>query len=357
MEWLKKMSLKTTLFLVIIVSFSAGNALNQLILHILRSATNVCMCGGSLPVILMNIGMSFIAPFIIATIYYNIKLKTPLSQLSMGAKRIKENDLDFSINFSSKDELGQLCESFESMRIELLKINRELWQQMEERKRLNAAFAHDLRNPVTVLKGSATILQNGLEQGNLTVENSSEGISLITQYSERIESYIQAMTSVQKLEELIFSPKIVDWISLTRELKNSLTIIASSTGKSIEFFSNDENKQMNVDSYMIHNVAENLVNNALRHTQSSVTVDMSCDDKQIIISVSDNGSGFSPAILKKGAAPFLRDTNEPQKQNFGMGLYICHLLCEKHGGSLTLENNSSGAKATAKFYFESLRDS
>ena len=351
MEWLKKMSLRTSLFLVIIVTFAIGNGLNQLVLHILRGLTDACMCGGSLPAILLNIGMSFVVPIIIAAMFYNIKLKAPLSQLSMGAKQIKENDLDFSINFSSKDELGQLCESFESMRAELLKSNRELWQQMEERKRLNVAFAHDLRNPVTVLKGSATILQKGLEQGNLTAENASESISLITQYSARIESYIQAMTSVQKLEELAFTPKEVDWLSLTKELKSSLSIIGSSTGKTIEFFISDENRQMNIDSYMVHNVAENLIDNTLRYSKNSVIVEMFCDNKKITISVTDDGSGFSPAILKKGAVPFLRDSNEPQGQNFGMGLYMCHLLCEKHGGNLTLKNHPNGAKVIATFRY------
>ena len=311
---------------------------------------------GSLTAILMSIALSFAVPIIIATVFYDIKLKVPLSQLSMGARRIKGNDLDFSINFSSKDELGQFCESFESMRIELLKSNRELWQQMEERKRLNAAFAHDLRNPVTVLKGSAAILQKKIKNGNLTVENASESVSLITQYSERIENYIQAMTSVQKLEELALTPKMVSWSLLAAELKSSLSILGASAGEKVDIFMRGEDKQVNIDSYIIHNVAENLVDNALRYSQNSVTVDMSCYDKRIIISVSDNGSGFSPAILKKGAAPFLRDTNETQGQNFGMGLYICHLLCEKHGGILTLENNSSGARATAQFYFENLRD-
>ena len=174
----------------------------------------------------------------------------------------------------------------------------------------------------------------------------------MVQYSARIESYIQAMTSVQKLEELAFTPKEFNWLSLAKELKNSLAIISANTGKKVEFSSSGENRQINVDSYMIYNVAENLVSNALRHSENSITVDMLCADNKVIISVSDDGPGFSPTILKKGAAPFLRDNNSEQVQNFGMGLYICHLLCEKHGGSLTLENHSNGAKVTAKFYLE-----
>ena len=275
----------------------------------------------------------------------------------MGAKLIMENDLDFSIEYSSKDELGQLCESFESMRSELLKSKRELWQQMEERKRLNAAFAHDLRNPVTVLKGSAKILQKNFEQGNLKKENAEESIFLLIQYSARIERYIQAMTSAQRLEDLEFAPKKDDWFSLTKKLQNSLLILGGNTRKEIDFLSSGDNHQIYIDESIVHNVAENLVSNALRYAKSSVTVSMSCEDDKIIISVCDDGPGFSLAILKKGAVPFLRDEDTVEhKEHFGMGLYICHLLCEKHGGSLTLENHSNGAKATAKFYFENLRE-
>ena len=53
------------------------------------------------------------------------------------------------------------CAAFETMREELLLTNQELWRQAEERRRLNAAFAHDLRNPVTVLKGTVKQLRQG----------------------------------------------------------------------------------------------------------------------------------------------------------------------------------------------------
>ena len=358
MEWIKQMSLRKSMFLIVIVSLASGQLLYNLVMQIIRGWPVACMCTyGShsitLPAaIFMSIVVATSMPIIAAMVFYRIKLKTPLSQLNMGAKRIKENDLDFSVKYSSKDELGQLCESFEAMRIALLKSNRELWQQMEERKRLNAAFAHDLRNPVTVLKGSAAILQKRLEQGTLTSESATESISLITQYSTRIESYIQAMTSVQKLEELAFTPKMYEWLPLAQELKGSLSILGADTGKEIEFLINGENRQIRVDRYMVYNVAENLASNALRYSKDSVIVEMSCDDEKITVSVSDDGTGFPPAILKKGAVPFLRDDTAEQGQNFGMGLYICHLLCEKHGGGLTLENHPNGAKATGTFYFD-----
>jgi len=356
MEWIKRMSLRKSLTTIILLFVAIGVILYTLVMNIIRNLQLPVFDNGldNLTQFIKMIPPYVIAvsvPIIATAIFYKIKLKTPLFQLSIGAKRIMENDLDFSVEYSSKDELGQLCESFESMRVELLKSNRELWRQMDERKHLNAAFSHDLRNPVTVLKGSAKILQKGLAQGNLTIENAGESISLIIQYTERIENYIQAMTSAQKLEELTLMPSEVDWALLTKELENSLSILSANTEKEVQVFSNGDNQQICVDKHMIHNVAENLVSNALRYSKNSIMVDMFCDSEKVALCVSDDGSGFSTAIINKGAAPFLRDGHSEHGQGFGMGLYICRLLCEKHGGTLTLENHHAGAKATATFYF------
>lgn len=284
-------------------------------------------------------------------VFYNVKLKNPIAILQSSAERIRQQDLDFVVEKVFNDELGELSTAFEIMREELYKNNQELWRQMEERKRLNAAFAHDLRNPVTVLKGSAKILDSQLKQGNLTKENAGETISLITQYTGRIESYIEAMTGAQKLEAVKFEPKPICWAELTAELKNSLSIIGAEVDKKISFSCGGENRQINIDRFIIYNTAENLVNNALRFAKHEVSFDISYDDKKVIMIVSDDGAGFSPAVLKQGAMPFLRADDADPSAHFGMGLYICRLQCEKHGGNLVLENLTKGAKVTATFYF------
>lgn len=109
------------------------------------------------------------------------------------------------------------------------------------------------------------------------------------------------------------------------------------------------NRRIYIDKYIVQNTAENLISNAFRYAQSTVYVLLSLEDRQITLSVSDDGSGFSSTILNKGAEPFLRDNNTSEQKHFGMGLYVCRLLCEKHGGNLVLENTYQGAKATAVF--------
>lgn len=119
-------------------------------------------------------------------IFYRLKLKRPIAILRNSAERIQNQDLDFEITGYASDELGELCSAFAMMRKTLLSNNRELWRQAEERKRLNAAFSHDLRNPVTVLKGSAKLLQKSVENGILNADNGKEPVELICQYAGRL---------------------------------------------------------------------------------------------------------------------------------------------------------------------------
>lgn len=287
----------------------------------------------TLPIIFIIVGL-----LTADLIFYRIKLKNPLFELQNGAERIIQNDLDFSVTSFSKDELGELCEVFEAMRLELLKNNRELWRQAEERKRLNAAFSHDLRNPVTVLKGSSRMLKKELISGNPYSQSVHDSVSLIEEYTGRIETYVEAMSSIQRLEELQCCAKQVNWEVLTRELSDSIDYLTINKGIEIEKQFHTYLEPVWVDKGIFFNVAENLVANAIRYAKRNITILLLIKKDEIILSVRDDGDGFSSVILNKGIKPFLRgEENDTHKSHFGIGLYVCRLLCEKHRGSLKLK--------------------
>ena len=104
-----------------------------------------------------------------------------------------------------------------------------------------------------------------------------------------------------------------------------------------------------MDKGMLFQVAENLTANALRFARQTVSVTLSVDADGLALEVADDGCGFPVELLKNGIQPFQKHTEEAE--HFGMGLYICKVLCEKHGGSLLLENHKNGAYATAIFRF------
>ena len=99
----------------------------------------------------------------------------------------------FTIIYDSRDEMGRLCASFEKMRSDLLENQRTMWRQMEERSRLNAAFSHDMRTPLTVLKGHADMLLSALPEDAVSREEVREEVSTMSHHIERLENYVEAM--------------------------------------------------------------------------------------------------------------------------------------------------------------------
>ena len=104
---------------------------------------------------------------------------------------------------------------------------------------------------------------------------------------------------------------------------------------------------------MLFQVYENLLSNAGRYAQKQVWARAALEDGWLSLTVGDDGPGFPPAALKRAAEPYYRADKSlsPQGElHFGLGLYICRSLCEKHGGSLQTENSpAGGAKVTARF--------
>lgn len=128
-------------------------------------------------------------------LFYRNKLKKPLTELKAASEMISNNNLDFSIKYDSKDELGELCSSFETMRFTLANNFSEMWRQMEERKQLNAAFAHDLRTPLTVLKGYNEILQSNHDP--ITKSTAAT----MRKHIFRLERYVDSMSHLRRLED------------------------------------------------------------------------------------------------------------------------------------------------------------
>lgn len=276
-------------------------------------------------------------------LFYRLKCKVPIEILEESVKRIQNQDLDFHIPKVSEDELGQLCAAFETMRDELLQSNQELWRQAEERKRLNAAFSHDLRNPVTVLKGTVKMLRK--QQGACDLQ----ALERLENYTLRIEQYVEAMSSIQRLEQYPVKKKRIDGVALTADLIQTANLLAPQLSISVRDCGIGS---VILDYGLFMIVAENLIGNAARFAQKDlVTVLEIISTKtgmMLILTVCDDGSGFSADLIKNGPKPFGKKHEDAA--HFGMGLYTSQMLCEKHGGELKLENKpDGGATVTASF--------
>lgn len=277
-----------------------------------------------------------------ALLFYRNRLKKPLAELRTASEKIANNDLDFSIDYDNSDELGQLCASFEIMRTTLADNFSKMWRQVEERKALNAAFAHDLRTPLTVLKGYNEMLQAS--------DNSQtrETAATMGKHISRMESYVSSMSNLRRMEDTQPEYKLIDLQTVASSLYDSAKIVCAKNGKKL-FLQNDiPVSQLSLDGSFVSQVCNNLISNAVRYAQTAVTISFALRDNGLLLSVSDDGKGFDKSGLQKATSPYYTEESN-HSEHFGLGLYICKLLCEHHNGYLKIENTTTGAKVSAYF--------
>lgn len=284
-------------------------------------------------------------------IFYKVKLKTPIEILNKGAMEISNNNLDFCLEYNNNDELGNLCNAFEKMRSELNKNNIKMWTMINDRKQLNAAFSHDLRNPLTVLKGYSNYLTKYIPTGKLSDEKILSTTQLMSEHINRIEYYVENMSNAQRLEDLVVSKSMSNINKFIKNLDENISIIAKQEGKSFTLKSQINNVNLLFDENIILRVVENIISNAFRYARNNVSILIYIEQELLTFVIEDDGIGFSKESLKSALRPFYRDkTLNESNSHFGMGLYISKILCEKHGGSISIENNlTNSAKITAKF--------
>ena len=254
-----------------------------------------------------------------ALLFYRNRLKKPLVELRTASEKIANNDLDFSIDYDNNDELGQLCASFEIMRT-----------------------THDLRTPLTVLKGYNEMLQAS--------ENpqTQETAAIMGKHISRMESYVSSMSNLRRMEDAQPEYKLIDLQTVASSLYDSAKIVCAKNGKELILQNDMPVSQLSLDGAFVSQVSNNLISNAVRYARTAVTISFALRDNGLLLSVSDDGKGFDKNGLQKATSPYYTEESN-HSEHFGLGLYICKLLCEHHNGYLKIENTASGAKVSAYF--------
>ena len=279
--------------------------------------------------------------FMAGVTFYRSKIKTPLALLTVASERIADNDLDFSLQYDSHDEMGTLCVAFEKMRSALETNNREMWRQMDERKRLNAAFSHDLRTPLTVLEGHLGILQKYVPDGKLSSNDIIDTYTVMAGQMKRLKTYVASMNTLQRLEDIPINRECIPTADFIGQLRDTGKIVCN--GKQLIFLNEATVPTLFLDPEIVMQVFENLLSNAVRYADEAVTIQCRTEQNTLFLSVGDDGKGFDDVALKSATNPFYT-TGDGENQHLGIGLNICKILCVRHSGNILLSN---GAKKGA----------
>ena len=288
---------------------------------------------------------------IVARSLIKLTLK-PLNQIEQTAAAIADGDLSARLpEINSKTEVGRLTGSLNTM---LSRIEESFVIRTESENKLRrfvADASHELRTPLTAIRGFAELHRQGAVVGE---DKTKELISRIEKESIRMSSLVEDLLLLARLDqsrELSFDP--VDINHLVQEAVAS----AQAAGPNYEVTISSDNDEVFVlgDSMRIHQAIANLLANARTHTPTGtkIAVNISQNELETRISVSDNGPGLSEEDQKRVFERFFRA--DPSRvrvggEGSGLGLAIVDAVMKAHGGSVEV-NSRVGEGATFTIIF------
>ncbi len=184
----------------------------------------------SYSVLLFSMAGSCIAVFL----FYKNKLKKPLAELEDATKEIAGNDLDFHVHYESQDEMGRLCTQFDRMREQLAENNKQLWRQVEDERALRSAIAHDIRSPLTVLKGYQEMLLDYVPDGTIDKDSAMDMLQEGMKQIRRMDHFILSMQKTGSLEHRELKAEPISCAQLEEDIQKEIAVLEKESGSTGE---------------------------------------------------------------------------------------------------------------------------
>jgi signal transduction histidine kinase len=261
-------------------------------------------------------------------------LINPIQAMLKGAARIGGGDLDFRIKKSRKDDLGDLADGINTMAD-------DLQEMLEAKRQLMLAISHELRSPLTRTKVALEFLNDDAAKASL-LEDVEEMERLITDILESEALNTRHASLRRETGDLVALAQSVIDLDFSQRASDRVVLV----GTKLDFIGE-------YDSTRIRLLIRNLVDNALRHSPSKETpVEISFDhaDDLVCLRIRDYGRGIASDDLLRITEPFYRADPARSRDTggFGLGLHLCRLIVEAHGGKLVIESElGKGTVVTA----------
>ncbi len=279
-----------------------------------------------------------------------------ITDLSRAAESIRSGNLDFEVMGSDYDEINTLCTSFDAMRKELKYANEREKYMKKERSMLLANISHDLKTPITSIKGYIEGIRDGVAS---TPEKMNRYLDTVYAKAEAIDDMVNNLSIFSKLElsRLTFNFEQSDFNSFLRNFIEGYKIDFEKNG--IRFTDNisDTNAPVKIDYEKLGRVFSNIIDNAVKYgdtSEPSIEISTFISDGGVYACVSDNGIGISPDELKNVFEGFYRVDSSRSIKGSGLGLGIVKQIVEKHGGKIWLKSEGVGKGTTAVVYLPTI---
>ncbi|MBE5961623.1 MAG: HAMP domain-containing histidine kinase [Lachnospiraceae bacterium] len=280
----------------------------------------------------------FVAVFILNIIgnafYFGKKLQKELQPLIEEVDEIKRRELFLKPRKSGVKEFASLLDALTQMKTALSESLEKEWKTEQRRKDNISSLAHDIKTPLTIIKGNAELIQE--EDTLRDIYGYAEEINAS---SDRIERYIRLLIDETKNMENR-EDKILSSEKLAHELISQADALCRANQTILLTNKAVLNGEVKGDSERMIRAVINIIMNAIEYTREPKQVKLSCKEvkEHLIFEVEDYGSGFTPEALRHASEQFYTQKKERQGEHYGLGMYFASCVADEHQGSLSYSN-------------------
>lgn len=289
--------------------------------------------------IILCITNCLIACFIVTTLFAK-RIKKQLIPLMNATEKIKEQDLDFELGVSNIKEFNNILLSFSDMKEELKNSLENQWRIEQTKKEQTSALAHDIKTPLTIIRGNAELL-NDTDQTNVQKEYTH----YILKNAQQMHQYLQMLIGLTQAEcGYQIHLHNINTKQFIKDCKDQSQGLAYAKQLNITFSCIDIPETFTADSALLHRAIMNVISNASDYSpkQSEIKISVECFDECIRFCITDMGKGFSLSDLKRATNQFyMGDTSRNKKTHYGIGLYITESIVKLHKGTLLISNSTA----------------
>lgn len=304
--------------------------------------------------------LMLVADVVLVSFAHARQLEKELLPLQYTSEQIRAQNLDFPLPRTRFREYNHILESLGAMKEELQHSLKKQWQLEQLKKKQMSALAHDIKTPLTLVKGNAELLA----ESSLDPEQRA-CIDYILANTERIQNYVIEIIEVSKDAYLPGSDTCIPLSGLLSQLERNVTMLGQDKELSFVLDAEDVSPDILVPGDAASRSLWNLLDNAVWYSPKHGTITLrirtqvasvpspndtppqaASDAKRpvtafplLLFEVADEGPGFSPEALRYAATEFYRaDESRGSDGHFGMGLAITKRIVSELGGTLQFAN-------------------
>ncbi|WP_236698887.1 sensor histidine kinase [Thermodesulfovibrio aggregans] len=288
---------------------------------------------------------------IIVTYIISSRYTRPIDTLTEAAIKVAQGDFNYRLNINRKDEIGKIAESFNFM-IQKLQENQMLHERLREAEHLAAigqlsrTIAHEIRNPLNFINLSIDHLIEKLKKED---KNNSNHINLLEKMKQEIYRVNNLITEyLEYVKPLKLNKKVANIIEIIEDVVSIIEATAEKEGINI-YKDYTVDFTVNVDVDLIKSCFLNIITNAIYAMRDSevknLFIKTELVDDNILIKISDTGSGVPEEVIDKIFEPFF----STKRDGLGLGLPLAKKVIEEHGGTIEF-SSKLGQGTEVKIY-------